>query len=140
MLCLRRRAVKIKRFGSLFITTQAAGSRESLSNHVKVEDKLHELDTNWLELAKSELKPPTSIKNLIWNTSEGLLMKPVYVQKNIEHMEDEVPGKFPYTRGPYATMYTVRPWTIRQVGVIMGSWKACPILPVLLEIPLPSLL
>jgi methylmalonyl-CoA mutase len=28
--------------------------------------------------------------------------------------EEELPGKYPFTRGPYATMYTNRPWTVRQ--------------------------
>jgi hypothetical protein len=112
--------VKLKRFGSLSMTP--AGSRERPSNHEKVEDKLRELDFNWLELAKNELKPPMSINDLIGSTAEGLLIKPVYTKKNIEPIEDEIPGKFPYTRGPYATMYTVRPWTIRQVGV-STSWK-----------------
>ena len=32
---------------------------------------------------------------------------------------DEIPGSYPYTRGPYATMYTKRPWTIRQVNKIV---------------------
>uniref|UniRef100_T1J3J2 methylmalonyl-CoA mutase n=1 Tax=Strigamia maritima TaxID=126957 RepID=T1J3J2_STRMM len=52
-------------------------------------------------------------KALIWNT-EGLQLKPIYVKKDVEKMEDELPGKFPYTRGPYPTMYAQRPWTIRQ--------------------------
>lgn len=41
-------------------------------------------------------------------------MKPVYTNEDVKN-SDEIPGKFPYTRGPYATMYTHRPWTIRQV-------------------------
>jgi len=40
-------------------------------------------------------------------TPEGIVLKPVYPT-------DELPGEFPYTRGPYASMYTERPWTIRQ--------------------------
>ena len=30
------------------------------------------------------------------------------------HAGEEEPGEYPYTRGPYATMYTHRPWTVRQ--------------------------
>ncbi len=42
-------------------------------------------------------------------------MKPLYVQSDVaEGVGERVPGKFPYTRGPYATMYTNQPWTIRQ--------------------------
>ncbi len=41
-------------------------------------------------------------------------MKPVYTKADVEDLPEEIPGKFPYTRGPYPTMYTNRPWTIRQ--------------------------
>jgi methylmalonyl-CoA mutase len=45
-------------------------------------------------------------------TPEGLTMQPVYYDLGSEN--PELPGIFPYTRGPYATMYAARPWTIRQ--------------------------
>ena len=32
----------------------------------------------------------------------------------MEGLPEEIPGEFPYTRGPYPTMYAQRPWTIRQ--------------------------
>ena len=41
-------------------------------------------------------------------------IKPLYTMKDTENFPEELPGKFPYTRGPYPTMYTQRPWTIRQ--------------------------
>ena len=46
---------------------------------------------------------------------QGLDIKPLYTKADTEHIEDEIPGKYPFTRGPYPTMYTGRPWTIRQV-------------------------
>lgn len=46
---------------------------------------------------------------------QGLDIKPVYTKSDTADIEEEIPGKFPYTRGPYASMYTSRPWTIRQV-------------------------
>lgn len=51
-----------------------------------------------------------------WNSPEQIQIKPVYTEKDIH---DSVHTKFtsgipPYLRGPYASMYTVRPWTIRQ--------------------------
>jgi methylmalonyl-CoA mutase len=52
--------------------------------------------------------------SLIWNTAEGIAVKPIYTTKDVEGNEAEIPGKYPFTRGPYATMYTQRPWTIRQ--------------------------
>src|SRR3954454_15999898 len=42
-------------------------------------------------------------------TEPGIEVKPVYAPEGAE-----LPGEFPYTRGPYATMYRGRPWTIRQ--------------------------
>ena len=47
---------------------------------------------------------------------QGIDIKPLYTKADTEHIQDEIPGKFPFTRGPYPTMYTGRPWTIRQVG------------------------
>jgi len=53
-------------------------------------------------------------ESLVWNTLEGIPIKPVYTKQDTEHLADELPGVFPYTRGPYPTMYAQRPWTIRQ--------------------------
>ncbi|MGH3128402.1 MAG: methylmalonyl-CoA mutase family protein, partial [Gaiellaceae bacterium] len=46
-------------------------------------------------------------------TDSGIEVKPVYTAADVPH-ELELPGEFPYTRGPYETMYRGRPWTIRQ--------------------------
>lgn len=46
-------------------------------------------------------------------TPEGVAIQPVYWDIN-DSENPEMPGIFPYTRGPYATMYTARPWTVRQ--------------------------
>lgn len=53
---------------------------------------------------------------------QGIKVKPLYTKSDIDHVEEETPGSFPYTRGPYATMYTHRPWTIRQVHVFPISF------------------
>lgn len=49
---------------------------------------------------------------------DTLTIKPVYTAKDLNNLStydrDLVPGEFPYTRGPYSTMYTNRPWTVRQ--------------------------
>ena len=45
---------------------------------------------------------------------QGIDIKPLYTKDDTAHMEKELPGKYPFTRGPYPTMYTGRPWTIRQ--------------------------
>ena len=56
---------------------------------------------------------------LVWKTAEGINVKPLYTaedrkDENGEMKEESPPGVYPFTRGPYASMYTARPWTIRQ--------------------------
>src|ERR671914_626270 len=46
-------------------------------------------------------------------TDSGIEIKPVYTEADAER-ELELPGEFPFTRGPYPDMYRGRPWTIRQ--------------------------
>ena len=69
----------------------------------------------WTLLAQKELKgnaPDTLIKH----TAENIPIQPVYSEQHLPNEFDAnaMPGIFPYVRGPYATMYTNRPWTIRQ--------------------------
>jgi methylmalonyl-CoA mutase, N-terminal domain len=48
-------------------------------------------------------------------TESGIEVKPVYTRADVENgLQLELPGEFPFTRGPYPTMYRGRPWTIRQ--------------------------
>src|SRR5437016_4305997 len=47
-------------------------------------------------------------------TDSGIEVKPVYTEDDVAGLELELPGEFPFTRGPYADMYRGRPWTIRQ--------------------------
>jgi methylmalonyl-CoA mutase, N-terminal domain len=46
-------------------------------------------------------------------TESGIEVKPVYTRADVQ-TDLELPGEYPYTRGPYADMYRGRPWTIRQ--------------------------
>ena len=46
-------------------------------------------------------------------TDSGIEVEPVYTADDVER-EHELPGEFPFTRGPYPDMYRGRPWTIRQ--------------------------
>lgn len=48
------------------------------------------------------------------NTPEGITMKPLYTSEDVQGLDPGVPGLEPFIRGPYPTMYTQRPWTIRQ--------------------------
>ncbi len=47
-------------------------------------------------------------------TDSGIEIKPVYTAEDVEGLSLELPGEYPFTRGPYPTMYRGRPWTIRQ--------------------------
>ena len=47
-------------------------------------------------------------------TDSGIEIKPVYTDEDVTELELELPGEFPFTRGPYKDMYRGRPWTIRQ--------------------------
>ena len=72
-------------------------------------------DKNWKSLAEKELRG-RPLDDLTWQTPEGIAVKPVYGPgdtSDLDHM-GSLPGVAPYTRGPKATMYTGRPWTIRQ--------------------------
>ncbi|MFV0493144.1 MAG: methylmalonyl-CoA mutase, partial [Pseudorhodobacter sp.] len=71
--------------------------------------------TAWRDLAERELKGRTA-DNLTWKTLEGICVKPLYTDADttgLSHMGG-LPGLAPFTRGPRATMYAGRPWTIRQ--------------------------
>ncbi|KAJ2117545.1 putative methylmalonyl-CoA mutase, mitochondrial [Coemansia sp. RSA 922] len=72
------------------------------------------LDPKWAKLAAKECKGQDPEAVLTWNTLEGIPVKPVYTAEDTKDLANELPGVYPYTRGPYATMYTYRPWTIRQ--------------------------
>jgi methylmalonyl-CoA mutase len=70
---------------------------------------------DWLDLATKEMKGGDP-QALNWQTPEGIEVKPLYTQedlKDIDHL-DNLPGYEPFLRGPKATMYAGRPWTIRQ--------------------------
>ncbi len=70
---------------------------------------------DWQELAAKELRD-RSLEDLEKKTTSGLAIKPLYSEadlKDVDHLGSQ-PGINPYTRGPRATMYTGRPWTIRQ--------------------------
>ncbi len=70
---------------------------------------------NWIDLATKELRGKP-LESLDWLTAEGIPVKPVYTAEDLEGMEhvNTLPGLAPYVRGPKATMYAGRPWTIRQ--------------------------
>ncbi len=75
----------------------------------------HPEKRKWIDLATKELRGKP-LESLNWPTPEGIAVKPLYTAEDLEAMEhvNTLPGMPPYVRGPKATMYAGRPWTIRQ--------------------------
>jgi methylmalonyl-CoA mutase len=69
----------------------------------------------WTDLATKQLRGKP-LESLDYETPEGIRVKPLYTAEDLEGMEhiNTLPGIEPYVRGPMATMYAGRPWTIRQ--------------------------
>ena len=70
---------------------------------------------DWRARADGELKT-RSPDDLVWQTPEGIEVKALYTADDLEGIEavNTLPGFAPFLRGPRATMYPGRPWTIRQ--------------------------
>ncbi|RVT88088.1 methylmalonyl-CoA mutase [Inhella crocodyli] len=68
------------------------------------------------EKAAAKSAPGGDVGALTWVTPEGLRVKPLYTAADLAGLPhaDTLPGFAPFLRGPQATMYAVRPWTIRQ--------------------------
>lgn len=69
----------------------------------------------WKELAIKQLRK-RPLEDLNWKTPEGIDVKPLYTAEDLKEMPhvNTLPGFAPFVRGPMATMYAGRPWTIRQ--------------------------
>jgi methylmalonyl-CoA mutase len=69
----------------------------------------------WEALATKQMKGLTP-EEMEWHTPEGVPIKVLYTQEDVKDLKfaNTMPGLAPYVRGPQATMYAGRPWTIRQ--------------------------
>ncbi len=74
-----------------------------------------QLPRDWIKIASKEMKGDDP-ESLVWRTPEGISVKPIYTSDDMQDLPhlDSLPGQIPFTRGPKATMYAGRPWTIRQ--------------------------
>ncbi len=77
--------------------------------------------SDWQKLSQKDVGTdksgaPIPLESLTWQSPEGIDIKPLYTAADLENLEftDTLPGFAPFVRGPRATMYTVRPWTVRQ--------------------------
>ncbi len=69
----------------------------------------------WEKLASKEARD-RPLDELEWHTPEGIVVKPLYTAEDLDQISHlgSLPGFAPYVRGPKATMYAGRPWTVRQ--------------------------
>ncbi len=69
-----------------------------------------------VSLARESAMPAFTLVAESWQTPEGIAVPSVYTAQDIAGLESVggYPGLAPFTRGPYPTMYTTQPWTIRQ--------------------------
>ena len=81
----------------------------------KIYDKNSATPEAWAELATKQMRGKP-LDSLTWETPEDIDVKPLYTAADTESLEyaDTMPGISPFIRGPQATMYAGRPWTIRQ--------------------------
>lgn len=69
--------------------------------------------SDWEKLAEKEIG---NVDSLTWMTPEQIPVKAYYTKEDLDHLAftNSMAGLFPFLRGPRATMYAGRPWTIRQ--------------------------
>jgi len=79
----------------------------------------------WRKLASEDLGGE-SPETLVRSTPDGIAVKPFYTAADLEALDDTdtLPGVFPFLRGPRATMYANRPWTIRQYAGFSTAEKS----------------
>jgi len=80
---------------------------------------------DWQALAAKECKG-RPLEELTWKTPEGIAVKPLYSAQDLEGLDhlDSMPGMAPFVRGPKATMYAGRPWTVRQYAGFSTAEKS----------------
>ena len=71
--------------------------------------------SDW-QKAAAKSAPGGDVNALTWHTPDGIAVKPLYTAEDLAGLPhaNTLPGFEPYIRGPQATMYAARPWTIRQ--------------------------
>jgi methylmalonyl-CoA mutase len=71
-------------------------------------------DFTKIDLQQLKIKQNGAIYEEVFETNEGISVKPAYSEKDTAFLKESYPGFAPYVRGPYPTMYVSRPWTVRQ--------------------------
>lgn len=101
-------------FNKVADATAGAYYIESLTNQLikKAQEKLTDVEFKKIEI----LNDYSETKNQSWISPEQIEIKSFYTKDDVENLAhlDFTAGIAPYLRGPYASMYTIRPWTVRQ--------------------------
>jgi Methylmalonyl-CoA mutase len=109
------------------LTTSTAAPFQSFEQQRSTFSTVPPTVQQWEKLADKELSkiPNMSVDTLRTErlTPEGVAIQPVYWDVK-DDTSPEMPGVYPYTRGPYATMYTARPWTVRQYAGFSTAEKS----------------
>jgi methylmalonyl-CoA mutase len=97
--------------------THNPGSRASIGTTMSQHDPHYQPVSleSWAQAA-AKSAPGGDLASLNWVTPDGIAVKPLYTSHDLKDLPhaDTLPGFAPYLRGPQATMYAARPWTIRQ--------------------------
>lgn len=95
------------------VTDNSGGTGQAMSKQYKT--GLSDRET-WEKIAKKECGSESDPSTLQRKTPEGIELKALYTAQDVQGIDflDSLPGCPPYTRGPRATMYAVKPWTLRQ--------------------------
>ena len=79
--------------------------RSKLRHNLRL--KSSSLHPEWAAMAQKQLKGRDPA-GLVWKTAEGIDIKPIYTKEDTADLKDELPGRFPFTRGPYGRAHTLR--------------------------------
>ena len=90
----------IRSFTSKKLKRLTTSSHALLTTSTKLNSKLTD---EWAKIAEKQLKGK-SPESIVWHTAEGIPIKPLYTHEDVKPAtHSELPGKHPYTRGPYPT-------------------------------------
>ena len=114
MLSLPRKFAVRVAFRKVVRTPLLNSVRSAWSTANPPDDVDSQFPESWREICNKETKGKGP-RSLLKETPEGITLKPLYTASDTQELEEPTPpGVFPFLRGPYASMYTQRPWTIRQ--------------------------
>ncbi len=93
-----------------------ASNVSNMSNKLNTSTEFNAANLEAWAKAAAKSAPHGDVAALNWQTPDGISVKPLYTAEDTQHLPyaNTLPGFEPFLRGPQATMYAVRPWTIRQ--------------------------